>query len=78
MAAEVDAVIRDAAPKFLEDLSVFDVYKGENISEGARSIAWRLRFQAVDRTLTDKEVDAAMRRITSALEEKLNVRVRGA
>ncbi len=78
VAAEVDAVIRDAAPKFLEDLSVFDVYKGESISEGARSIAWRLRFQAVDRTLTDKEVDAAMRRITSALEEKLNVRVRGA
>lgn len=78
VAAEVDAVIWNAAPKFLEDLSVFDVYEGESISEGARSIAWRLRFQAADRTLTDREVDAAMKRITSALEEKLNVTVRGA
>lgn len=77
-AAEVDAVVREAAPQTLESLSVFDVYEGENIPAGTRSIAWRLRFRSPDRTLTDEEVDEAMRRIISALEEKLNVRIRGA
>jgi phenylalanyl-tRNA synthetase beta chain len=78
LASEVGVVIRDSSPPFLESLSVFDVYEGENIPEGTRSIAWRLRFRSPDRTLTDEEVDAAIRRITSALEEKLDVGIRGA
>jgi phenylalanyl-tRNA synthetase beta chain len=78
LAAEVGAVIRESAPDYLEALSVFDVYEGENIPEGTRSIAWRLRFRSPDRTLTDEEVDSAVKRITSALEERLNVGIRGA
>ncbi len=77
LSAEVGAVIREAAPAFLETLSVFDVYEGENIPNDRRSVAWRLRFRAVDRTLTDDEVDEAMGRITAALEEKLDVAIRG-
>ncbi len=77
-AAEVGAVIREAAPAQLESLTVFDVYEGEKIPEDTRSIAWRLRFRSPDRTLTDEEVDAAMNKITSALQEKLNVGIRGA
>ncbi len=71
-------MIREAGPAYLESLSVFDVYEGENIPAGTRSIAWRLRFRSPDRTLTDEEVDSAIGRITSALEEKLNVGIRGA
>ncbi len=78
LSAEIHAVIREAAPEYLEDLSIFDVYEGENIPEGTRSIAWRLRFRSPDRTLTDEEVDSAMKRITSALEDKLDVGIRGA
>jgi phenylalanyl-tRNA synthetase beta chain len=78
VSAEIDAIIRQTAPDFLEDLSVFDVYEGENIPERTRSIAWRLRFRSSDRTLTDEEVDSAMKRITSALEDRLDVRIRGA
>ncbi|MGD8866416.1 MAG: phenylalanine--tRNA ligase subunit beta [Gemmatimonadales bacterium] len=78
VAGETEVVIREAAPAYLESLVVFDVYEGENIPEGTRSIAWRLRFRSPDRTLTDEEVDAAIGRITSALEEKLNVGIRGA
>jgi phenylalanyl-tRNA synthetase beta chain len=78
LAAEVESVLRGSAPDYLEGLEVFDVYEGENIPEDRRSIAWRLRFRAADRTLTDDEVDAAMGEIVSALQEKLNVRVRGA
>jgi len=76
-AAEVGAVIKDAAPEYMEHVAVFDVYEGENIPEAKRSIAWRLRFRSLDRTLTDEEVDAAMKRITSALEERLDVGIRG-
>lgn len=76
--AEVGAVIRETAPATLESLSVFDVFEGGSLLEGTRSVAWRLRFRAADRTLTDEEVDAALRKITSALGEKLNVAVRGA
>jgi phenylalanyl-tRNA synthetase beta chain len=76
--AEVGVVISETGPATLESLSVFDVYEGENLPEGTRSVAWRLRFRAADRTLTDEEVDTALSKITSALQEKLNVAVRGA
>jgi len=78
LTAEVEATIREAAPDTLEDLSVFDVFEGANIPAGKRSIAWRLRFRSAERTLTDEEVDLAVERITSALEEKLDVSLRGA
>jgi phenylalanyl-tRNA synthetase beta chain len=78
LAAEIGAVIREAAPGDLESLWVFDVYEGGNLPEGTRSIAWRLRFRSPERTLTDEEVDRAVSRITSALEEKLHVAIRGA
>jgi phenylalanyl-tRNA synthetase beta chain len=78
LAAEVGAVIREASPDFLVSLSIFDVYVGDKVPEGTRSIAWRLRFRSPDRTLTDEEVDSAVKGITSALQEKLNVGIRGA
>lgn len=77
LAAEVEAVIRESSPSYLQELSVFDVYQGDNIPEGTRSIAWRLRFRSSEGTLTDEDVDGVMRRITSALQEKLNVSIRG-
>jgi phenylalanyl-tRNA synthetase beta chain len=78
LAAEVEAVIGDSAPEFLETVKVFDVYEGEGIPEDTRSIAWRLRFRSPERTLTDDEVDAAVERIVSALKEGLDVGIRGA
>ena len=78
LAAQVEAVMRRAAPEILERLWVFDVYEGENLPEDTRSIAWRLRFRAPDRTLTDEEVDAAMASLVTALEKELDVSVRGA
>lgn len=77
LAAEVAVAIRDAAPDILESLEVFDVYEGEKIPAGKRSLAWRLRFRSAERTLTDDEVDSALSRIMSALEE-LDVSLRGA
>jgi phenylalanyl-tRNA synthetase beta chain len=74
--SELEEVIREACPPFLESVWLFDVYEGEEIPEGYRSLAWRFRFQAADRTLTDEEVDAAMNAVTSALEDKSDARIR--
>jgi len=43
----------------LEDVRLFDIYTGEQVAEGHKSLAYRLRFRAPDRTLTDEETTAA-------------------
>jgi phenylalanyl-tRNA synthetase beta chain len=55
-AAEVEAALRDGAGSLLEDLRLFDEYRGPQVGEGRRSLAFALRFRAPDRTLTDVEV----------------------
>lgn len=54
----IDAV-RDGAGGLLEDVRVFDVYRGPQIGEGRKSVALALRFRASDRTLTEEEASAA-------------------
>jgi phenylalanyl-tRNA synthetase beta chain len=75
--ASADGIIRQAARKFLQDVTVFDVYEGEGIGEGVRSVAFRLHFQSWERTLTDKEVDKAVDRAAGRLKEELGVEIRG-
>ncbi|MFQ5890444.1 MAG: phenylalanine--tRNA ligase subunit beta, partial [Gemmatimonadota bacterium] len=75
-AADVDVVIREAAPDLLESLRPFDEYRGPGIETGHRSLAWRLVFRAPDRTLRDEEVEAAVGEIIKALEARFDVRVR--
>jgi len=53
---EMIRVLRAAAGQLLESVHLFDVYRGTGISEGARSLAYRLRFCSAERTLTDEEV----------------------
>ena len=55
-AADVEATLREAAGELLERLTLFDVYRGAGLPGGFRSLAFRLRFTAHDRTLTDTEV----------------------
>ncbi|HLM10161.1 MAG TPA: hypothetical protein VK307_10645, partial [Thermoleophilaceae bacterium] len=66
-AARLAEVVRAAAGDLLASLRVFDVYYGEQVGEGNKSLALRLRFRAPDRTLTDEEV--AERR--AAIEKEL-------
>lgn len=75
-AGEVERVIRAAAGELLEAVSPFDRYEGKGVPEGRTSVAWRLRFRRADRTLTDAEVDAAVKRTLTALEQELDVRRR--
>ncbi len=55
-AAEVARSLRKAAGPLLVELTLFDVYRGDRVALGSRSLAYRLRLQAADRTLTDAEV----------------------
>jgi phenylalanyl-tRNA synthetase beta chain len=70
LAAErIRGTIVTAGGDLLADAAVFDVYEGEPIPEGKRSLALRLEFRAPDRTLTDAEVASVREEIVSALEE---------
>jgi phenylalanyl-tRNA synthetase beta chain len=66
-AAEVLQAVRGAAGEMLEQVSLFDVYTGEQVGEGRRSLALALSFRAPDRTLTDEDVAPARERIVAAL-----------
>jgi phenylalanyl-tRNA synthetase beta chain len=65
-AAEIDARIRSAAGDLLDSLELFDVYRGEPLPTGAKSLAFSLLLRHPDRTLTDADADGAMKAITSA------------
>ncbi|MGI9038738.1 MAG: hypothetical protein ACR2GQ_07740, partial [Gemmatimonadota bacterium] len=75
-AGEIEAGVRGVAPRELVGLRPFDVYEGEDLGEGRRSVAWRLVFRAEDRTLTDREVEKHVAKIVTYLREELDVRVR--
>lgn len=74
---EVTALIRQAAGELLVGLRLFDLYEGEGIPQGYRSLAYRLRFQSGDRTLTDGEVEGAVKGVTRRLREEIGVETRG-
>lgn len=57
--AEVASALRDGVGPLLESLRLFDVYEGDQVGEGAKSVAFALRLRAPDRTLTDAEVAGA-------------------
>ena len=58
-AAEVEAALREGAGELLESIRLFDVYTGDQVGEGKKSLAFALRFRAPDRTLTEDEAGAS-------------------
>jgi phenylalanyl-tRNA synthetase beta chain len=68
-ASGIDRAIRDSAGPLLVDLSLFDVFRGSPVPEGWRSLAYRLRLQATDRTLTDSDIGGVQRNVVEALAE---------
>jgi phenylalanyl-tRNA synthetase beta chain len=58
-AAEVASALTVGGGDLLEDVRLFDVYTGDQVGEGNRSLAFSLRFRAADRTLTNEEANAA-------------------
>jgi phenylalanyl-tRNA synthetase beta chain len=68
-AAEVRAAVLDGGGELLRSAEVFDLYRGEQLGEGHKSLALRLSFRAADRTLTDEEVAEQRRAIEAAVQK---------
>ncbi len=71
MVEEVENVVHAVSGPLLRDVDLFDIYEGENIPEGMKNFAFHLLFQSDEQTLTSREIDEIMAKITKALEEKL-------
>jgi phenylalanyl-tRNA synthetase beta chain len=70
------AAARDAAGPELREVRVFDVYRGEQVGEGKKSVALRLVFQSPERTLSDDDAAALRERIVAHLGERFRARLR--
>ena len=70
-------LIRSYAGKSLVDVFAFDVYKGKGIAEGKKSLAVRLVFRMNDRTMTDEEADAGVKKVLRRLETEQGITLRG-
>jgi len=76
-ADQVQAAILEVGGQLLTDVRLFDVYQGEQIEQGKKSLAYTLTFSAADRTLTDKQVAKVQSKIVKRLEAGLGARLRG-
>jgi phenylalanyl-tRNA synthetase beta chain len=75
---QVEQLLRRVGGAVLESVSIESDYRGPELSAGTRSVAFRLRFRAEDRTLRDSEVDAVEARLLTALAGELGVKRRDA
>jgi len=66
----LEAIFAKKGGKLLESYKLFDIYEGEQIKEGYKSVAYSLTFRAKDRSLEDKDVQEVMDKILTALKEK--------
>lgn len=76
-AAQVEAAIREAGGPLLVDVQLFDVYRGEQIGTGKKSMAYSLSFQAPDKTLNDRVVAKQQQRILKQLAKSIGASLRG-
>lgn len=75
-AEKVAALIRQTGGKILTDLRLFDVYRGDQVKKGKKSLAYSLVYQHPDRTLTDKEVAKVRKSIVYRVERELGGKLR--
>ncbi len=74
-AATVAAIVE--RPRLVESASLFDLYEGDQVPEGKRSLAFAVRYRAADRTLTEKDVAKARASIVKQLARELGASLRG-
>jgi phenylalanyl-tRNA synthetase beta chain len=75
-AARIETMLRQTAGDLLEQLVLFDEYRGEGVPPGHRSLAWRLTFRHPERTLNDKEIAARRQKLIAAVKKEHNVDAR--
>jgi len=73
---EIEKIIKKCSGEILEGYKLFDVYKGAQIPEGKKSVAYSVTFRAADRTLTDEEITKVFDSILASLEKNLGAQLR--
>jgi phenylalanyl-tRNA synthetase beta chain len=75
-AARVEGLIRQTGGRSVSAVRLFDVYRGGQIGEGKKSLAYSLTYQAPDKTLTDAEAAAIRNKIVKRLEQEVGAKLR--
>jgi phenylalanyl-tRNA synthetase beta chain len=75
-AGRVAGVIKQTAGKIVTDITLFDVYRSDQIGKGKKSLAYSLTYQAFDKTLTDKDVAQIRQHIIRRLDQELGAKLR--
>lgn len=75
-ADKVEEAIRSLEQPYIDDVKLFDVYRGTPVPQGKKSVSYRIRYQASDRTLTDDEVNRYHERMILRLREALKAELR--
>ena len=73
---QIEDIIKANGEDLVESYKLFDVYKGAQIEEGHKSIAYSITYRSKDKTLTDEDVAKVHEKILSELSEKLNANLR--
>ena len=76
LAAQIEGIIKKKAGNIFESLTLFDVYKGKQVPEGKKSMAYSVVFRAEEKTLTDEDVNPVVDSILKALSDQLGVTLR--
>lgn len=76
LVGDIEAVIKQRGGKILESYSLFDIYEGDQIEKGFKSVAYNIVFRAKDRTLEENDIAGAMKKILNGLE-RLGIQLRG-
>ncbi len=72
----IEAVMKKAGGKTVEAIKLFDVYRGKQLGEGKKSVAFTVTLRAPDRTLTDEEADKVSKKIITLLDRELGIALR--
>ncbi|MDO4489299.1 MAG: phenylalanine--tRNA ligase subunit beta, partial [Eubacteriales bacterium] len=67
LAGDIEKILKQRGGKLLESIKLFDIYEGEQVEKGHKSMAYSLAFRASDKTLTDDDVNAVMKKILNGL-----------
>jgi phenylalanyl-tRNA synthetase beta chain len=70
-------VVKQTKPANLEAVELFDVFRGKNVPEGQKSLAYAFTYRAADKTLTDAEVNTAHAKVLEMLKTQLKAELRG-
>ena len=73
---KIETVIRENGGSILENVKLFDVYRGKQVEEGKKSVAFALTYRDKEKTLTDEDVAGVHNKVLEALKEQLNAVLR--